>query len=153
MDRICIDGFPRSGNVFTQQVLINAFPQAFVTHFTHSAKVLTKEHFILIRNPQEAISSFMSVFREPNADASERWWVRFYDTAIKETDVKRWVFFEDLVSNTQQVVNTIGNITNIKPVVINYGEISKNSALEPYPLHLFDKAQQFYEKLKQEAGK
>lgn len=153
MGRILVDGFPRSGNTFCNHVLVNSFPDTWVSSFTHNVKTLTKEHFVLIRNPQHAISSFMSVFREPNADASERWWVRFYDTAIKETDVKRWVFFEDLVSNTQQIVNTIGNITNIEPVAINYGELSKNSAPEPYPLHLFDKAQKFYEELKQEAGK
>jgi hypothetical protein len=153
MDRILVDGFPRSGNTFCNNVLVKSFPDAWVSSFTHSAKVLTKEHFVLIRNPQKAISSFMSVFREPDADASERWWVRFYDTAVKETDVKRWIFFEDLVSDTQQVVDTVGNITNITPMSIDYGAISKNSALEPYPLHLFNKAQKFYEELKREAGK
>jgi hypothetical protein len=153
MGRICIDGFPRSGNTFSQQLLTKAFPDVWVTPFTHSVKALTKEHFVLIRNPQDSISSFMSVFVEDNLDASERWWIRFYDTALKETDIKRWIFFEDLTSNTQEVVNTIGSVTNNVPVLVDYNEMNKNSASKPYSLHSFSKAEKFYETIKQEAGK
>jgi len=153
MDRIYIDGFPRSGNVFTQQVLENAFPQAFVTPFTHSVPVLTKEHFVLIRNPNVSISSFMNFFQEFDKDACERWWLRFHNAVLDKTSPERWIFFEDLTNKTEQTVECIGNIVGIEPIKINYSSLSKNSTRESYPLYSFNKAQELYTKLKQKGQK
>jgi hypothetical protein len=153
MDRICIDGFPRSGNTFSQQILTNAFPQAWVTPFTHNAQALTKEHFVTIRNPNVSISSFMSVFREPNANASERWWLRFHNIVLNKIDPKRWIFFDDLINKTDETINHIGNVTSLKPIKIDYSTLSKNSALEPYSLYSFNEAEKLYLKLKEGANK
>ena len=153
MGRICIDGFPRSGNTFSQQLLTKAFPDIWVTPFTHSVEALTHEHFVLIRDPNISISSFMSVFAEPDKDSSERWWLRFHNTVLDKTDPERWIFFEDLTSATKDTVDHIGKITGLKPTEIDYSNLSKNSALEPYPLYLFDKAHEFYLGLKEKAGR
>ena len=144
MGRIFIDGFPRSGNTFSQQLLTKAFPETWVTPFTHSAKVFTKEHFVLIREPNVAISSFISVFQESNLESSERWWLRFYNTVLDKTNPERWIFFEDLINKTEETVERIGNIVGVKPIKINYSKLSKNSARESYPLYSFDKAQELY---------
>jgi hypothetical protein len=148
MGRICIDGFPRSGNVFTQQVLVNAFPQASITHFTHSAPVLTEEHFVLIRDPNVSISSFMSVFQESDKDASERWWLRFHSTVLDKTNPARWIFFEELVQETQKTVQHIGDIVGLKPLDTDYSKLSKNASSEVYPIYSFPTAKKFYEELK-----
>jgi len=153
MGRICVDGFPRSGNTFLQEVLNHSFPQALVEPFTHSAKVLTQDHFVVIRDPGVSISSFMSVFREPDADASERWWLRFHNVVLKKTEPKRWIFFDELIKNPEQVINRIGMIVETDPLPLNYTHISKNAAPEPYPLHLFDKAQELYCYLREKATK
>jgi hypothetical protein len=153
MDRICIDGFPRSGNTFSQQLLTKAFPETWVTHFTHSAKILTEKHFVLIREPNVTISSFMGVFQEPNKEASERWWLRFHNTVLDKTNPERWIFFEDLINKTEQTVERIGSIVGVKPMKIDYSDLNKNSARESYPLYSFDKAQELYTKLKQKGQK
>jgi hypothetical protein len=95
----------------------------------------------------------MSVFAEPNKDASERWWLRFHSTVLDKIDPERWIFFEDLTNATENTVNHIGKITGLKPKEIDYSKLSKNSALEPYPLYFFDKAHEFYLVLKEKAGR
>jgi hypothetical protein len=149
MGRICIDGFPRSGNIFAQQVLRDAFPQAFVTSFTHNALVLTEEHFVLIRNPDVAISSFMSEFQESSKDASERWWLRFHNTVLEKTNSARWIFFEELTQETKKTMEYIGDIVGLKPLEIDDSKLNKNSAFKPYPVYSFNKAKEFYEGLKE----
>lgn len=144
MDRIFIEGFPRSGNTFSKELLALAFPNIQIIPFTHSAKVLSKEHFVLIRKPSDAISSFMKVFQEPNKDAAERWWVRFYNTALENTDTSRWILFDDLINKTNNIVNTIGNKLNIQPIDIDYSIVDKNSAQTKYPIYTFDKAEDLY---------
>ena len=151
MDRIYIDGFPRSGNTFSHNLLTKAFPETWIKPFTHSANALTKKHFVLIRNPNVAISSFMSVFKEPNKEGSERWWLRFHKTALKTISPERWIFFEDLTSKTEETIDYIGATVGLKPIKIDYSKLSKNSAPEPYPLYLFDKAQELYIDLKGKA--
>ena len=153
MDRICIDGFPRSGNIFCQQALTKAFPNTYIIPFTHSASVLTDEHFVLIREPHKSISSFMSVFQELNQEASERWWLRFYNTALDKTDPTRWIFFDDLVNKTAETINRVGKIVKIEPIKIDYSSLPRNSSLETYPIQSFNKAQELYLKLKQKDGK
>jgi hypothetical protein len=148
MGRICIDGFPRSGNIFTQEVLRNVFPQAFVTHFTHSVTVLTEEHFVLIRDPNVSISSFMSVFQESDKDASERWWLRFHKTVLEKTNAERWIYFEDLTQDTKKTMEHIGNIVGLKPSETDYSKLHKNAASKPYEVHSFPAAKKFYEELK-----
>ena len=148
MDRICIDGFPRSGNTFSGALLTNAFPQAHITPFTHSARVLSSEHFVLIRDPDVSISSFMSVFNEPNKSSSELWWLRFYNTMLDKTSPDRWIFFDDLTEETQKTIEYIGDIVGLKPLEIDYSKLNKNSAFKPYPVYSFNKAKEFYEGLK-----
>jgi hypothetical protein len=152
MDRICIEGFPRSGNTYSQQLLAKAFPQAVITPFTHSARVLTGDHFVLIREPNVAISSFMSVFHEPNAQSSEQWWMRFYNTVLEKTNPKRWIFFDDLTQKTNETINRIGKITGLNPIEIDHSSLGKNSATKPYGLHAFNKAQDLYLQLKKKAN-
>jgi hypothetical protein len=148
MDRICIDGFPRSGNTFSGALLTNAFPQAHITPFTHSARVLSSEHFVLIRDPDVSISSFMSVFNEPNKSSSELWWLRFYNTMLDKTSPDRWIFFDDLINETNKTITRIGEIIKLKPLEINYAKLNKNSTPKPYLIHSFGKAQELYKNLK-----
>jgi hypothetical protein len=149
MDRILVEGYPRSGNTFCNKILATSFPKTFVPEFTHSASILSDEHFVLIREPNVAISSFMSVFAEENKDSAERWWLRFYSKALEVVKPERWIFFEDLINKTEQTIEHIGNIIGVKPIRIDYSSLSKNSARESYPLYSFDEAQELYAKLKQ----
>jgi hypothetical protein len=153
MDRICIEGFPRSGNIFCQELLIKAFPEIYIKPFNHSANSLTEEHFVLIRDPNVAISSFMSVFKESNKETSEAWWLRFHNVMLDKVSPDRWIFFDELVKDTDKVINYIGQILKIKPVLIDHTKLNKNSSFQSYEIHLFNKAEEFYCNLKQKAGK
>ena len=108
---------------------------------------------ILIRNPKDSISSFMSLFQEFNLTSSEQWWLRFYNTVSDKINPERWIFFEDLINETEQTVERIGNMVGITPIKIDYSKLSKNASLKSYPLYSFDKAEALYTKLQQERQK
>lgn len=93
----------------------------------------------------------MSVFKEPNKDSSERWWLRFHNVVLEKVSSERWIFFDDLVNKPEQTLNHIGEVIGLKPIKFDYATLNKNAAPEPYPLHLFDKAQELYENLKAKA--
>jgi hypothetical protein len=148
MDRINFDGFPRSGNEFTFNLLKKSFPDVLVNSFQHNANNLTVNHFVVIRNPVEAISSFVSVFKESDLQAAQRWWLRFYTIAAEKTDLKNWILFDNLVNKTTKVVMRFSEKLNTKPVIYNYDLIDKNQAPQFYELQMFDKAQSLFNEIK-----
>jgi len=153
MGRITVEGFPRSGNFFCDDLLKQSFLDLEVGKFTHNCSLITDKHFILIRDPHYSISSFMNFFDETDKDASERWWLRFYNTALEKTNPERWIFFDDLTNKTEETVNQIAQLIELEPAKIDYTKLNKNATPESYPLYLFDKAQELYKTLKEKAEK
>jgi hypothetical protein len=153
MVRVLAEGFPRSGNAYLYKLLLASFPNDEVIEFSHSVKKITPQTMILIRNPKDSISSFMSLFQEFNLTSSEQWWLRFYNTVSDKINPERWIFFEDLINETEQTVERIGNMVGITPIKIDYSKLSKNASLKSYPLYSFDKAEALYTKLQQERQK
>jgi hypothetical protein len=149
MDRIIAEGFPRSGNIFFHNVLSNAFPTIEVEPFIHSVNRLNKETFVLLRDPNFSISSFMTMF-DQNKESSEKWWLRFHETVLEKTDPKRWVLFEDLIADTDGVIKKIGVIINKNPVHVESDILPKNKSLNEYKKDMyFEKPTKEYNEMKE----
>ena len=116
MGRILIDGFPRSGNTFFYELLSASFFNIDIPQFRHSVKTFSPETYVLLRDPQYSISSFMSTFRHDDAKSAEDWWVRYYNTAV-ENNVK-FILFEDLTKDTTEVLDRISRETGLPYITV-----------------------------------
>lgn len=143
MGRILIDGFPRSGNTFFYELLSASFLNIDIPQFRHSVKTFSPETYVLLRDPQYSISSFMSTFRHDDAKSAEDWWVRYYNTAV-ENNVK-FILFEDLTKDTTEVLDRISRETGLPYITAELYNLNKNESKESYRTdYNFDKAKDLY---------
>lgn len=148
MARVLADGFPRSGNAYLYKLLLTSFPNDDVVEFTHSVKKIKPETIILIRNPNDSITSFMNTFNEPNKTKAEQWWLRFYTTALEKTDLNNWIFFNLLISAPSKVVNKISQRLGLKSTNCDTSVLSHNASITNYSsLFHFEKAQVLFNEI------
>jgi hypothetical protein len=152
MGGISLEGYPRSGNTFLFGVVSSAFPNINIKGFTHSVKNITSKTFVVVREPQMAISSFMHTFNEENKTSSENWWIRFYETALGKIDPSRWIYFEELINNPQSTVEKISNLCQIKHKKIEFTSINKNESFNKYPLVQLDRSISLYQEIKKQSS-
>jgi hypothetical protein len=147
MDRILIDGFPRSGNTFFHNLLKESFPDIEIPYFRHSVETFSPETYVMLRDPQDSICSFMSMFRHNDLKSAEDWWIRYYTTA-KKNNVK-FIQFEDLISDPRNIVKRISKETGYRSIDINVQNLSKNKSFDNYKIFtVFDRAEILYKKLR-----
>jgi hypothetical protein len=154
MARVLADGFPRSGNAYLYKLLLASFPNDDVIEFTHSAKKITSQTMILIRNPNDSIASFMNTFNEPNKNKAQQWWLRFYNAALEKTEPKNWIFFNSLIKSPTKVVEQIANFYGLVISTCDTSLLTHNSSITDYSKSLyFPEAESLFVKIEKEIGR
>jgi len=146
MGRILIDGFPRSGNTFFYELLSTCFSDIDIPQFRHSVKTFSPDTYVMLRDPQYSISSFMSTFKHDDAASAESWWIRYYSTAL-ENKVK-FILFDDLIKDPISVVDKISKDLNLPYKIKDIKFLNKNKSKNPYKItHSFNRANMLYPSL------
>lgn len=146
MDRIRLEGFPRSGNTYLSSIVTKSFQRAIIDPFRHSAKNITPETFVVIRQPQIAISSFIYNFKITEAKSAEAWFIRFYETALDIISPHHWILFDDLISKPKAVLDHISQHSGMT-YTANLSA-PKNSSPDFYPLLAFPKASRLFDRIR-----
>jgi hypothetical protein len=127
-----VNSFPRSGNLFTQSALEQCFPSVKWPWFSHSSGLLSKQKCVIVlRNPKQCVPSWM-LFASVNYLDTVKWYLRFHKE-LKSNFDKHLIFtFEDLVSQPEKIINTVGNTIGIEPLYKDLSGLGKNKSNQSY---------------------
>ncbi len=112
---LVIEGFPRSSNSFTiwmLNLLQGQGPRLKIAHHTHSvdnfrlAQAFEVPAAVLVRQPEDAILSFMIYSGAEVAVASNRW-LQFYEETLEVLDAPLVLPFETVTQDFNQVVERL----------------------------------------------
>lgn len=119
--RLVIEGYPRSGNSFTADMLAvcggNRLRIDEMAHHTHEIEnLLLADAFgvpkmILIREPEDAILSFTIFSERPVAECTARY-VKFYERAKDLLTNAIIVHFRDTTTDFRSVVSRLNSLGN-----------------------------------------
>lgn len=124
---ILTDGFGRTGTSFLHKNVHDCFPEVFMRrgyqgrHVVESLSTAPKKFGVVVitsRNPLDAITSALSFFPEQYSTAQEALdnYVIFMSSLLKYKDKVMIVGFDDLISNTFDVMKNIGKSINVEPL-------------------------------------
>lgn len=119
--RLCIEGYPSSGNTFAISVVRQAWPGLSVASHRHCiaavrrALQLSVPTIVLLRQPEEAISSNAVRFGVPARRAAGDYCL-FYEWAASEPQVKP-VDFDTMISRPQALVSLVGELVGMPPPI------------------------------------
>lgn len=130
---ICLDGFPRSGNSFFTALLRVCYSNLKIAHHIHSvANILLclKKGipcFVLIRNPVDAITSF--IMREQSMSKENlnenyyyeyglEYYKSFYEAILRDKNKLVVINFDEYISNPKEFLDIIleKNDLGLKPL-------------------------------------
>ena len=107
---ICIEGFPRSANSYAVVAFRLANPQVKIAHHLHvPAQLLQAVKWkipavLLIRDPLEAVASFMVFQHSQNADLYLKTYIRFYKTLQKVLPFLVIVNFDSVIHHFNELI-------------------------------------------------
>ena len=151
MERIKVNGFPRSGNTYLTHLLTQSFnvPVEFVIHKT--ADLYTKNCVVPIRKPQESIASWAKLNPHIRLEDIVKWYERFYTCILENAGNLVILDFNDF---TKEPVNTVKYIAKVFNLEVNDADIStldKNTNVFDYESieynPLLDKSLNLYNKV------
>jgi len=134
MDRIVLEGFPRSGNAFLSQLIKLAFPKNEIIMFQHKMENLDKKNCIVpIRNPYESIPSWVEFSpNKPDFESVAKWYIRFYNKVLENIDNLVIVDFVELTTDTSKTLNKISDVYKINAEPVDISKLNKNENLKLY---------------------
>lgn len=111
---IVIEGFERSGNTFAVIAFSNAQSRRVqIAHHLHAAAQIiyaAKQHIptiVLLRDPEEAILSFLLFHPAISASQAMNTWLRFYAPLLPFKDAFVLARFETVVSDFGRVIRSV----------------------------------------------
>lgn len=126
MARLTFDTFPRSGTIWLETTLSLCFPDNEIKWGQHrSSTFITAENCITsVRNPRQAVSSYLSFFGESNVEGALRWYCRFMQRTMDYRDRIYVAKFDDLITDPMREIQQYANKFNLaKPKSITYDQI------------------------------
>lgn len=117
--QIVIEGFPRSANTFTFSLFNKANPDVKVAHHTHLSGQIIKAvnlgipAVVLVRNPQDAIASFLIFIYESNFEEEKllllslKYYINFYKSILPYKAGYIIAPFEQVIQDFNSVVKRI----------------------------------------------
>lgn len=120
-DDLYFDGYPRSGNTFFCALIKNTFPKLSFAHHLHSKSGLkialsyNLKSFILIREPKEAVSSYLFMkVNEDNFSSIDNLidrliisYINYYLLVKEELDSLRILKFESCINDQVLTIKSI----------------------------------------------
>lgn len=110
---ICIEGFQRSGNSFFYALFKKRNRGLKIAHHTHAAAQVIKAieyqvpTIVLIRKPEDAISSLIVWDEKLSITTAFRSWISFYKSLLKYQNKIQITSFEEVTENPVKVVSQI----------------------------------------------
>ncbi len=117
---LCIEGFPRSGNSYAVVAFKLANPEIKVGHHLHvpaqikKACLLNIPCLVIIRNPLDAVSSFLVFQSSINADIYLSTYIDFYNSVKKNIEHILIASFETVISDLNLVIKELNNFYDQK---------------------------------------
>jgi hypothetical protein len=132
LERIKVNGFPRSGNTYLTDLLTQSFdiPVEFVIHKT--ADLYTKNCIVPIRKPEESIASWAKLNPHIKLEDIVKWYERFYTCILENADNLIILDFNYFTKEPISVVEDISKILNLKIKTVNISTLSKNANVFDY---------------------
>jgi hypothetical protein len=127
--RLTFDGFPRTGNSWLSQCLVQAFPADEVAWGAHRAATLRYENNVIatLRAPQPAVASYMLFFGHGEPDALLDWYCRFTTAIIT---YRERVFVAPFAVLTEQPQDTMRRYADRfglgEPVPFTFEQVAKS---------------------------
>lgn len=108
--KLVVEGFPRSGNTFLSDFILVTQPKGFAfAHHTHLAENVLMgvdngvPAIVLVRNPVDAISSFV-VYSDKSISFAAKKWLTFYQKMTPFTDTLLLVSFDTITQNPMSIL-------------------------------------------------
>ncbi|WP_174614761.1 sulfotransferase domain-containing protein [Virgibacillus ihumii] len=123
---ICIEAYPSSANTYLMFLVLNLNKDIYISHHTHTianmklAIKMNKPCVVVIRNPLDAISSYIFRFNSEESENNKVLiraideYFEFYKFVQKNIENVYLVTFEDLIDNTSDVMVELQNYTNLE---------------------------------------
>jgi hypothetical protein len=134
---LVLEGFPRSGNTFSVDFIryLNKGRNLVIAHHTHNKQnlllgiALIIPTVVLIRNPLDAISSYM-IYSGNNVEMALKKYSDFYEGLLIHEENILFVKFDDVVTNMNLVIEKINSKFSLNLMITkdlaNDNEIVKN---------------------------
>ncbi len=110
---ICIEGFPRSANSYAVVAFRLANPQAKIAHHLHVPAQLLRARkwkipsVLLIREPQQAVASFLVFQNSTNADVYLKAYIRFHRALLSVQNDLVIADFNIAVQNINALIRAV----------------------------------------------
>jgi len=132
LERIKVNGFPRSGNTYLTDLLTQSFdvPVEFVLHKT--ADLYIKNCIVPIRKPEESIASWAKLNPHINLEAIVKWYERFYTCVLKNANNLIILDFNYFIKQPINVVEYISKTFDLEIKPIDISILDKNANIFNY---------------------
>ena len=123
---LVIEGFPRSGNTFAREAVIEANPGLHVASHLHRAAHVIRAvdlgipTLVLVRDPVDAVASFVFMNEYRSVDAALRAYCRFYRRLWRHRDRFVVATFEQVVSDLGEVIERLNAFSGTSMVAFDH---------------------------------
>ncbi len=122
---LLLDGYQRSANSFSFNLVRRFYPQLRIVHHTHSVATLkaallfNTPSIILIRKPIDAIVSDLIMYQRPDIGYSVESYISYYEFVQKRMDRFRLITFDTVTHRPDVLLQLVSECTGAAPVDLN----------------------------------
>jgi hypothetical protein len=132
---LVIEGFPRSGNTFAREAVIEANPGLHVaSHLHRAAHVIHAVDLgipalVLVRDPVDAVASFLFMNEYRTVDAALRAYCRFYRRLWRHRDRFVVATFDQVVSDLGAVIERLNAFSGTNMIAFDHNPTAMTAIL------------------------